>query len=272
MRISSAASLMVVSALVVFASQVHAQDRLKSHPSYPRYERVNREAGSAVTGGAVSVTWKDEGKTFEYSQGGKRFRYDIATRTQTELTRTNAARGSNAPTFQVTSSGRRRELRVERGRQYTNAYAPDGKRKAFHRDRNVWLGDTNGSNAVAITTEGNEKTRIKLGTATWTYGEELFQNTAMWWSSNSQKLAFYRFDESKVPDYYLTLSHTSLYTKLDVEPFVKTGATNPVVDILIYDLATKETTRVDLGGTSSASPHLESGTRVTRTSNDDVSH
>jgi dipeptidyl-peptidase 4 len=233
-------------AVLGLVASVSAQDRLKSDPRYERYEKVNREAGGAVSGGALSVTWRDEGKAFEYSRDGKKFRYDIATRTATEITRTNTASATNAPAFQITSSGRRRELRVERGRQYTNAYSPDGKWKAFHRDRNVWLGDTNGSNAVAITTEGSEKTRIKLGNASWTYGEELYQNTAMWWSSNSQKLAFYRFDESKVRDYYLTLAQTSLYTKLDVEPYVKTGATNPVVDTLIYDLSSKQTTRIDV--------------------------
>jgi dipeptidyl-peptidase-4 len=43
-----------------------------------------------------------------------------------------------------------------------------------------------------------ETNGIKFGSASWVYGEELNQKTAMWWSSNSQKIAFYRFDESKV--------------------------------------------------------------------------
>ncbi len=214
-------------------------------PGYERYERISRESANAVTSGAISVTWKDEGKAFEYSFSGKRFRYDIATRTRTELSRTNSA-GTNAPSRSAESSSvRRRERGPERGRQYTNAISPDAKWKAFYRDHNVWLADSNGSNASAITTEGSDKSRVKLGSASWVYGEELFQNTAMWWSSNSQKLAFYRFDESKVPEYYLTLAHSSLFTKLDAEPYVKAGGTNPVVDILIYDLATKQTTRVD---------------------------
>ncbi|HMJ88258.1 MAG TPA: DPP IV N-terminal domain-containing protein [Candidatus Acidoferrum sp.] len=237
--------LLIATAAIGCLTTGSAQDRLKSMSGYERYQRVSREGGSSVSGGAVSVTWKDDGKAFEFSRGGKKFRYDIAHRTATELAPTNTTGTTNEPTFQITSSGRRRELRVARGRQYTNAYSPDGKWKAFHRDRNVWLSDTNGSNAVAITTEGNEKARIKLGSASWTYGEELYQNTAMWWSSNSQKLAFYRFDESKVPDYYLTLSHTKLLTTLDTEPYVKAGGTNPVVDLFIYDLVSKQTTRVD---------------------------
>ena len=33
-----------------------------------------------------------------------------------------------------------------------------------------------------MTTDGSEKDRIKYGTASWVYGEELAQTTAMWWS------------------------------------------------------------------------------------------
>jgi len=56
------------------------------------------------------------------------------------------------------------------------------------------------------------------GTASSVYGEELFQRSAMWWSPDSKKLAYYRFDESQVPDYYLALAQTSLQDKLDVYP------------------------------------------------------
>lgn len=233
-------------AIFAWAGVAAAQDRLKARPEYARYERINREAATSITGGALSVTWTNDGKAFDYTVGTNRMRFDIASRTASPLLRTNATRSTNAARAEVSSTGRRRERGVARGRQYTSATSPDGKAKALYRDRNVWLADANGSNQVAITTEGNDKSRIKLGSASWTYGEELFQNTAMWWSSNSQKLAFYRFDESMVPDYYLTLSHTSRYTKLDVEPYVKTGATNPVVDILVYDVATKRTTHVDV--------------------------
>ena len=50
-----------------------------------------------------------------------------------------------------------------------------------------------------ITTDGSAEKRIKYGTASWVYGEELDQITAMWWSPDSRKLAFYRFDESGGP-------------------------------------------------------------------------
>src|SRR5262249_41754579 len=133
-----------------------------------------------------------------------------------------------------------------RGRQFTSAVSPDGKLKAYYRDHNLWLSNTNGGDVSAITNEGSAKSRIKYGTACWVYGEELYQNTAMWWSPDSKKIAFYRVDESRVPDYFLQLNHTKVQSTMDVEAYPKAGAPNPILDLLIYDLATKTTVKVDV--------------------------
>ena len=50
---------------------------------------------------------------------------------------------------------------------------------------------------IALTTDGSEKDRVKYGTASWVYGEELAQRTAMWWSPDSRRIAYYRFDEKR---------------------------------------------------------------------------
>ncbi len=68
----------------------------------------------------------------------------------------------------------------------------------------------------------------------------------MWWSPDGSKIAYYRFDESKVPDYYLGLNQTKLHTTLDVEAFPQPGVPNPVVDLFVYDVATKTTTQIDV--------------------------
>ena len=60
------------------------------------------------------------------------------------------------------------------------ATAPAGNHRAIYRDRNVWIGDSTGAAAIQITTDGSEKSRVKYGTASWVYGEELSQRTAMW--------------------------------------------------------------------------------------------
>ena len=93
---------------------------------------------------------------------------------------------------------------------------------------------------------GVEKVRVKNGSASWVYGEELSQRSAIWWSPDSKKVAFYRFDESNVSDYYLALDQTATNTKVDAEPYPKAGAANPVVDLLVYDLASKKTVKLDV--------------------------
>ena len=128
----------------------------------------------------------------------------------------------------------------------TARFSPDKKLKAFHRDRNLWLSDADGKNAFAVTEDGTAKTRVKSGTASWVYGEELDQATAIWWSPDSRKIAFYRFDESRVPDYFLQMDQTKLYSTPDIEAYPKAGEPNPVVDVLIYDVASRKTVRVDV--------------------------
>jgi dipeptidyl-peptidase-4 len=133
-----------------------------------------------------------------------------------------------------------------RGRQAATAASPDGQYKAFYKARNLWLADAKGVIEMPITTDGNEKDRIKNGAASWVYGEELSQRTAMWWSPDGKRVAFYRFDESKVPDYFLATDQTALMSRANSEPYPKPGAPNPVVDVLVYDLPSKKTTRIDV--------------------------
>jgi dipeptidyl-peptidase-4 len=234
-------------AALAFPFSVAAQDRVKTMPGYERYEFMRKATTNAVRLGTVRVDWRDEGRALEYRWDGKRFRVDVATGVKTIIS-TNAGSTTNeAPRPRRRSRGEGGEV-IERGRQSTRATSPDGKWVASYRDGNVWLRATNSSatNASAITTEGNLTNRLKFGTASWVYGEELEQNSAMWWSPDSRKLAFYRFDESVVPDFFLTLSLTEIQSTLDREAYPKAGATNPVADILVYDLETKETTTLDV--------------------------
>ena len=223
-----------------------AQDRLKLMPGYERYQKMSREVTNAVKLGTLSVTWKDGGKALEYRWAGKRFRYDLAERKVTELTNASpkAPETHNANRGQTNTSEALEH--PARGRQYTSAVSPDGKWKALYRDRNVWLSETNHTNAFAVTTAGDAPTRLKFGTASWVYGEELDQKTALWWSPDSRKLAFYRFDEREVKDFALQLDQTQTYSSADLEPYTKAGTPNPVVDLLVYDLRTRQTVTVNV--------------------------
>jgi dipeptidyl-peptidase-4 len=219
----------------------NAQDRLKTMPGYEQFQKMGSQINGSVKQGTLAVKWADGGQAFFYQKDGKTYRYDTATKASTEATQDAANVASQDGGF----AGRRQGM-PERGRQFDSALSPDGKLKAFYRNRNLWLSDANGSNESAITTEGNEKTRIKYGSASWVYGEELRQTSAMWWSPNGKKIAYYRFDESPVQDYFLQLEQTKIQSKMDIEAYPKAGAPNPIADLYIYDLDSKKSVQIDV--------------------------
>jgi dipeptidyl-peptidase-4 len=229
--------------LACAAQAAQAQDRLKSMPGYEQYQKM---AAARATlgmsgrggGGGGGITWSSDGKSVDYDNGGKRVRLNVATK----------ALGEATVTAQGQQGGRGRGFgnQPARGRQFDYAVAPTGDHRAIYRDRNVWVADSSGANAVQITTDGSTQSRIKYGTASWVYGEELSQTTAMWWSPDGKKLAYYKFDESKVPDFYITTDLTHLQDTIDVEAYPKPGVPNPVVDLFVYDVDSKTTTRIDV--------------------------
>jgi dipeptidyl-peptidase-4 len=238
-RTRTALFLFIFSLSLLIPAFAAAQDRLKTYPGYEQYQKMSKEIQGAVKLGTLQqVTWKDGGKAFEYTKDSKIWRYDIKSKKTTEV-------GAAKPPAKPEGFGRPAGM-PERGRQFSEAVSPDKKLKAFYRDRNLWLSDADGKNEFAVTTEGNEKARTKYGSASWVYGEELNQNSAMWWSPDSKKIAYYRFDESKAPDYFLQLDQTKLYSKADIEAYPKAGQPNPIAEIYIYDIAAKKITQVDI--------------------------
>ena len=238
-RIPMRLALALVAILGALPAPVVAQDRLRTMPGYEQYQKMATQMQGAVRSGELRATWLENGKALEYTMDGKRYRYDVATRKASELPplpaqtaggRGGRGGGGGAP---------------ERGRQFTQAQSPDKTFEAFYRDRNLWMKAPDGSESP-ITTDGSEKDRIKYGTASWVYGEELDQTTAIWWAPNSRQVAYYRFDEKPVPDYYLQMEQTKLYSALDTEAYPKAGYPNPVVDIFVYDVAAKKSVRVDV--------------------------
>lgn len=226
--------------LSILSSALLAQDRLKTMPGHEQHQRIAHQIPLAVKSGALAAAWTDGGRAIEYTREGKRYRFDIASRQTSDLGTQKEWQDGRGELRQPPQE------RPERGRQFESAMSPDGRLKAFYRDRNLWLSGADGEDENAITTDGSPATRVKYGTASWVYGEELEQQTAMWWSPDSRKIAYYRFDEKQVPDYYVALDQTHLQDTIDTEAYPKAGAPNPIVDLFVYDISTRQSIKIDV--------------------------
>ena len=132
---------------------------------------------------------------------------------------------------------------VARGRQRTSEPSPDGERVAIHEGGHVFI--TRGEKRDRITPDA--AAGVKFGVASWVYGEELDQKSAMWWHPQSSSLAYYSFDESKVPEYLLNTELTKQRPALDRERYPKPGDPNPIAGLSIYSIVTGRTTQVKVG-------------------------
>ena len=80
-------------------------------------------------------------------------------------------------------------------------YSPDSTKLAFTRENDLYVVNIADSVETRLTFDGSDV--ILNGYASWVYYEEIFgrpsRYRAFWWSPDSRKLAFYRFDNSRVP-------------------------------------------------------------------------
>ena len=211
-----------------------AQDKLKKMPGYERYSQIAPKIRNSVKLVPRIYNWDVNSASFEYNFNGKRLKFDVTSGKTTEVE-------------DHVQTNRRYNYsdRPQRGRQYASSNSPDGQYKAYTKNRNMYISSLDGSNEIAITTDGNEVTQKKYGIATWVYGEELGQITAMWWSPDSKKIAFYRFEEKDADMYYVLYDQVKIQDSVEVEAYPKVGADNLPVDVMVYDLDTKQLTLLD---------------------------
>ncbi len=206
----------------------------------------------AMPGVVANVQWNED--SVDYSSAGKRYRFDFSTSQKSEIDDSKSSSGTpnsarswsrRRTTDQGASTGKYLG-RPLRGRQYTEVESPDGKWRAKYRDWNLVLENLKTKEVVNVTTDGDED--IHYGTASWVYGEELGQKKAMWWTPDSSKIIYYKFDDSLVEKFYLLRGWSKINTSLYPEYYAKAGAKNPISELFVYDLKSKKTTRIDIGG------------------------
>lgn len=131
------------------------------------------------------------------------------------------------------------------GKQLFATFSPDNTKIAFVRDNNLYIKDLASGTEKKITTDG-EYNKIINGGSDWVYEEEFSFAKAFFWSPDSKKIAYYKFNETQVPEYSMTLFE-ELYPTEYKYKYPKAGENNSVVSIHLFDVASNSTKTVELG-------------------------
>lgn len=123
--------------------------------------------------------------------------------------------------------------------------SPNSQKVAYVQDNNIFIFDIASMQTKQITTDG-EYNHIINGTTDWVYEEEFAITKGFFWSNDSEKIAYYKFDESKVKQFSMTI-YGDLYPEEYVYKYPKAGEDNSVVEIFVYDLKNDKTNHIDMG-------------------------
>ncbi len=125
-----------------------------------------------------------------------------------------------------------KRLTATAGEERNPLLSPDGKYVAFTRDHNLYTLDIASGLKYQLTEDGSKT--IYNGWASWVYYEEILgrgsRYAAFWWSPDSRKIAFLRFDDNPVPTFPL-FSSKGDHGSLEIERYPKAGDPNPFVKL-----------------------------------------
>lgn len=130
------------------------------------------------------------------------------------------------------------------GKQQLAALSADNRNAAFVRDNNIYIVDLKTMTERQVTFDG-KKNEIINGAPDWVYEEEFGFADGFKWSPDGKRIAFYRFDERKVREFFMTL-FGELYPEAYTFKYPKAGEQNSEVSIHVFELASGEITKLDV--------------------------
>lgn len=125
-------------------------------------------------------------------------------------------------------------------------WSPDSTMIAFTRDNDLYVRDVVSGTDRRLTHDGSEV--ILNGYASWVYYEEIFGRAgryrAFWWSPDSRRIGYYRFDDSRVPMFPI-YSPAGQDGSLRKTRYPKAGEPNPTVRVGMADVMSGDTVWAD---------------------------
>ena len=222
-----------------------------------------------------SLNWMNNGQYYSALEGNKIIRYNVTTGEPDSvivdgaqinlkiddydfsadekrvllLTKKNMIyrRSFTADYYILTFKGRELQKLSEKGGESYATFSPDNSMVAYVQNNNLFYTKLVNMVQYPVTSDGKFG-KIINGSTDWVYEEELYLTKAFDWSGDSEKLAYYRFDESQVREYNMQeWNDGALYPSDYRYKYPKAGEQNAIVDIKIYNLKVNRTTEVDLG-------------------------
>lgn len=124
--------------------------------------------------------------------------------------------------------------------------SPDGSKVAFVHNNNLFVQDLSNGQLTQITKDG-AKNSIINGMADWVYEEEFSFTRAFYWAPDSKKIAYIRFDESKVPEFTMQMYHGDMYPENETFKYPKVGENNSEVSVWVFEFVRGKPVKVDIG-------------------------
>ncbi|NND32906.1 MAG: prolyl oligopeptidase family serine peptidase [Saprospiraceae bacterium] len=148
--------------------------------------------------------------------------------------------------YLVMPDGSEQQLTQDSSEEKNARLAFDKKTIAYTKDHDLYVYDIKKNIERRLTYDGSET--VYNGWASWVYYEEILgrssNHAAFWWSPDSRKLAFLRFDDAAVPEFRL-LRSSGQHGDMELMYYPKAGDTNPNVQFIIVDVETGSLTRIE---------------------------